>query len=408
MLRSAAQSTYRLGFVMEQAMGHVTHHRAMLAEAARDPSVQATCMAVPYHADDLWQRMPAVSDNLSLLLSVRARRTIARRRRIVGDFDGLFFHTQVTALLSLDLMRSVPTVVSLDATPLNADPQTAECPSPHARRPDGRGPWDRLKRIWNRRAFRRAAALITWSEWARASLIRDYGIPSEKVRVIPPGVDLSLWRPAKGEKASERLRMLFVGAHFARKGGDVLMSAFRALGPQAELDIVTPDTEGIPQTDGNLRVHRNLAINSSELRGLYAAADLFVLPTLNDCTPLVILEAMASGLPVVSTDIGAIREQVIQGETGLLVRPGDAADLAGVLRSLAEDPDRRRRMGRAARARADERYCAKRNYGQVLGLLKTLVDASRSSRAAPANGSRETPFHRLNLNTGSKAWASEH
>src|SRR5687767_6577050 len=129
MSRFKPKPGYHVGFVMEQAMGHVTHHRALAAEAGRDSEVRASWMPVPYQSDDAWQRMPGISGNLSLLLSMRARREVRRRERIEGPFDALFYHTQVTALMSQGLMRRVPTILSLDATPLNADPTSAATPS---------------------------------------------------------------------------------------------------------------------------------------------------------------------------------------------------------------------------------------------------------------------------------------
>src|SRR5687768_55981 len=224
MQRRARQPEYHIGLVMEQAMGHVTHHRALMAHASRDRSVRATCMDVPYQADDTWQRMPGVSSNLSLLLSLRARAAIRERQRIEGKFDALLFHTQVTALLSQGLMRQIPCVLSLDATPLNTDPTKPAKSSRFTRRPDAQAPWELAKRHLVRRALNRAASLIAWSDWARLSLEQDYGVDPGKISVIPPGVDTTLWRPRpESAPAGRKPRLLFVGADFERKGGHILL-----------------------------------------------------------------------------------------------------------------------------------------------------------------------------------------
>lgn len=420
MASGAVKRESHVGFVMEQAMGHLTHHRALAAEAACDPNVRATWMPVPYRDDDVWQRTPGVRRNMSLLLSLRARRAVMAHTRSAGPFDALFYHTQLTALLSQSLMARIPTVISLDATPLNADPAPPALANGFARRPDGEGPWDRLKFEWYRRAFSRAAALVTWSEWARRSVIHDYNIEPQRVSVIPPGVDLAMWRAASergGPRPThEKPRLLFVGVDFDRKGGEVLLKAFRQLTGHAELDVVSPEAQSLPNGIPGLRVHRNLSINSGELRDLYARADLFLLPTLNDCTPLAVLEAMASGLPVVASDVGAIREQVEDGVNGLLVTPGDVRSLVGAVKALLSDVTRRRAMGVAGRARAERLFCARRNYAQVLALIQTCIQAWPGTGRIPVEGDEELSPARaerrtqngVTLPAGGRAWASEH
>ena len=89
---------------------------------------------------------------------------------------------------------------------------------------------------------------------------------------------------------------------------------------------------------------------------LLAAADVFVLATRSEGHPVSVLEAMAAGLPVVASRVGGVPEQVVDGETGVLVDPGDPDALATALARLAADPSLRRRMGDAGRTRAEERF----------------------------------------------------
>jgi glycosyltransferase involved in cell wall biosynthesis len=361
---------------MEETLGHQTYRRNLARWAEEDPSIQATWIPVPPWADDRWARMPLVRENLSLSLSLRARDKV-RAGLDVSRCDALFYHTQATALFSLGLARAVPVVVSLDATPINMDSVAAG----YGHRPDGPGPQDWLKRHWYRCLFRRAAALTTWSRWARESLIRDYRVDASRVEVIPPGVDLNTWRPRpEAAEPLPRARLLFVGGDFGRKGGGQLLSVFRSsLSDHCELEIVT--REDVPDVGGGwpVRVHRGLSHDDPGLLRLFTEADLFVLPTLADCMPLVILEAMASGLAVVATDVGAISEQVVHGETGLLVPPGDPSALARAVRTLLDDPDRRRTFGTAGRRRAEILFDGARNYRSLIDLMK---------RSLPAGGRR--------------------
>jgi glycosyltransferase involved in cell wall biosynthesis len=251
----------------------------------------------------------------------------------------------------------------------------------HRHRPDGAGPLGRLKAGWYSQVFRRAAALTTWSRWARDSLVRDYGVEAGKIAVIPPGVILPAQPHSREvDRPESPVRLLFVGSAFKRKGGDLLMEAFRAgLSGRCELDIVTRD--GSIEGGGPVRVHQGLNPGDEALMRLFAEADLFVLPTLGDCLPLAVLEAMAHGLPVVASDVGAISEAVEAERTGLLCAPGDVAGLRHALSALIEDPARRRAFGITGRLRAEQLFDARGNYRRLTELIKGCVDNRDGSSA---------------------------
>jgi len=361
---------YRLGFVMEQTLGHVTHDRNLRQWLAADGSIIPHWMPVEFQADDLFQRLPLVRGNWSLRASLRARRLVAaalRRERL----DGLLFHTQVTSLFSVGHMRARPAIVSLDATPLNLD--TVGAAYDHAR--SGIRAVEALKNGLNRRAFRAARHLVAWSQWAKDSLAADYGIPPGKVTVIPPGVDLGRWCFERSPRPkSAPVRLLFVGGDFRRKGGELLLRAYRErLADCCELDIATRDDVDA-SGPGCVRVHRGLRPNTPELMALFEQADVFVFPTLGDCLPIAVMEAMAAELPVVASRVGALHEEVVDGVTGFLVPPGDAGALAERVEALCRDPGRRADMGLAGRKRAEERFDGSRNYAALLGLYKRCVD----------------------------------
>ena len=177
----------------------------------------------------------------------------------------------------------------------------------------------------------------------------------------------------------------------------MLMDALRSgLSDRCEVDVVT-GTEGIESSD-RVRVHRGLTPADPGLRRLFDEADLFVLPTRADCSPLAIVEAMAAGLPVVTTDVGAISEQIVDGETGLLTRPGDPADLGHALATLLDDPELLKAYGEAGRRRAERCFDGKRNYATLMDLLKRSAGFPTSSAPTTPDdeGSRRIPIEALN------------
>jgi glycosyltransferase involved in cell wall biosynthesis len=361
---------YRLGFVMEQTLGHVTHAQNFLYWVGKDPDVKPAWIPVSFSAADRWDRAPLVRHNWTLRASLRAReqvQAVLRSERL----DGLYFHTQVTAFFARRLMANIPTVVSMDATPLNFD----SIGGPYDHLPSGYRQVEALKNALTRRTFNQARKLITWHDWGKQSLVRDYGVNADKVSVIPPGIDLDRWHvPRDGPPRAGPVRLLFVGGDFRRKGGEILLTAFRgALMRDCELDIVTREEVDIHGLT-NVRVHHGLGPNKPELMALYARADVFVLPTFGDTLPIVIMEAMASGLPVIATSVGAIHDEVEHGVTGFLVPAGDHHSLAEAALQLVANPDLRRDMGAAGRRAAVRLFNGSRNYPLVLSLCKRCVD----------------------------------
>lgn len=363
--QDARDSAYRFGFVMEQTLGHVTHYKNMRAAIDADPFVDATWYPLGFAPRGAWETLPPARDNWSIRASLRARRLLSRARG-AERYEALFFHTQVTALLSTSLMRRVPTVVSLDATPRNYDVVGAAYG--HA---ESSGLAEEVKRRLNMRPLRAARAIVTWCDWARRSLIDDYGVNKERITVIAPGVNLDLWPHPTPKDSAGPTRVLFVGADFARKGGEDLLQAFVGLEDCCELNLVTKAP--VEERPG-VHVYRDVAPNSTGLKNLYATADLFVLPTRADCFPLVIQEAMAAGLPVISTDVGAIGEAVRHGETGLLVPPRDPAALHSALDALTGDATKRRALGACGREVAEQQYDSAINARRILDIMLRVSD----------------------------------
>lgn len=369
-------TTYRVGLLMTQTLGHVVHDQRMRLEIAKDPEILPEWMPIHPWTEDRWQKLPVIRNNLTLLSGFRARDHL---RRQTEPFKALYCHTQEAAVLLGKYMKRIPTILSLDATPINMDSIG------HAYGHGiGWGPIERVKHYLTKKSFQRAAHLVTLSHWARDSLINDYGIPEHKVTVNALGIDLGRWNLGKEERTNSQenlaLRVLFVGGDFCRKGGEVLVQCAASMQREWTVDIVT--SGAVPNAEGlsNVGIHRGLKAGTPELLALYRKADIFTLPTLGDCSPWVIVEAMAMRLPVVATRVGGIPEVVIHGETGLLIPPNSPEALAEAIQELGKDPARRRAMGIAGRRRVEQYFDGARSYRALIALIKSVADAGIAAR----------------------------
>ena len=172
-------------------------------------------------------------------------------------------------------------------------------------------------------------------------------------------------RPCEGEGQGEGVvRLLLVGHWTPRKGILDALSAVARLRPGVTLDLVGEQDRdrayaarvramlNDPALTGRVRVHGR--VTAEELVGLYWAADALVLPSTHEGYGMVLAEALAAGLPIVSTRVGAVPEVVRDGCEAELVPPGDVAALARAIDRLASDPRERRRRAQHARERAQE------------------------------------------------------
>jgi glycosyltransferase involved in cell wall biosynthesis len=370
----------RTAFVMEQTLGHVTHSQNLLAALAARDEILPTWLPISFGVRRAERLVPLLRSNWSVRASWRTRQALAAALA-AHPHDALVLHTQVTSLFSVGMMRRVPSVVSLDATPINYD-SVGEA---YGHRGATDSFFDRSKFELNRRAFLAAARLVAWSEWARRSLIDDYGVRPENVTVLAPGAhstyfDIGQKRISASSERTGPVRLLFVGGDFRRKGGHTLLEAVRGLEDGCELDIVTKDA--IEHQPTNVRVHTGIGPNSPELLRLFAAADAFVLPTSADCLAVVLMEATAAALPIITTDVGALSEAVTHQESGLLVPPGDVAALRQAISNFVEHPDVAQRMGRAGFALARQKFDAARNNHALLDLVLEVAQNRPAGRKA--------------------------
>jgi glycosyltransferase involved in cell wall biosynthesis len=340
---------FRLCFFAESQVGIGSMGRSLRPFAEAQPGVRLTWVDVTYqNSGGLLERAPLPGRGV-----VRGFLQVGEGLR-KGPHDALLFLTHNPAVFRPGALLRTPTCLWTDVTPAQLDRQAALYDHPVDRFRVVRA----LKRAAVAHTFRLARRCLAWSEWARRSLIEDYGVPSARTAVVPPGVNLERWKMAARGDPRGPLRLLFVGGDFRRKGGPLLLELLRTrLRGRCELDIVT--REEVANEEG-VRVHRGLSPQDAPLMALYRAADAFVLPTLADCHSVASLEAMATGLPVVLTRVGANEEIVEHRESGFLIKPGDGRELADALEALVRDPRTARQMGARGRALVEKRFDAAR------------------------------------------------
>lgn len=229
------------------------------------------------------------------------------------------------------------------------------------------------------RKVRDAALVVCNSDFTRAQLMKlvERGDWS-KLHVVRCGVDAgAVARPVRRADGGP-LRVLSVGRLVPGKGHAVLLEALTRLRGDGVETLTTlvgdgPERGSLERLAAELRLDVRFAgaVGQDELRAFYEDAELFCLPTFAEGLGVVLLEAMAFGLPVVSTLVMGVPEVVEDGETGLLVRPGRPDLLAEALVRLAAAPELRDRMGRAGRRWVLEEFDVHRQAERVAALLQS-------------------------------------
>jgi glycosyltransferase involved in cell wall biosynthesis len=184
--------------------------------------------------------------------------------------------------------------------------------------------------------------------------LRQVGVPEERIRLQPFGVRIDRFRPAERPRGDGKIRLLYVGQISQRKGLSYLLDAVARLN-RSDIELVL--VGGLVGAGRGLEAHRGRFrhipnVPHHEVAELFRSADLFVYPSLHEGSALALIEAMASGLPVITTlNSGTLARD---GEDGLLVPIRDVDALAAAIARLADDHTLRQTMAASARARAEE------------------------------------------------------
>jgi glycosyltransferase involved in cell wall biosynthesis len=231
-------------------------------------------------------------------------------------------------------------------------------------------------------------------------LFEARGVPRARSTVILNGIPLDKWASAVASPGSERpnIRCITVGRMVEGKGFDVLIDAFslllrRASGITLQFVGDGPLSAALRHRvrEANLEAHISFAGSVSHPEHLMARADLFVLSSLSEGLPVVILEAMAAGLPVIATRVGGVPE-VLTSDTGWLCEPGHAESLASAILAAANEP-KLAAMGRAARGVVFAHFGIARVQVDYERLFSRLIDPDRRDQIADRDERRHAVSH---------------
>lgn len=260
-----------------------------------------------------------------------------------------------------------------------------------------------------RRELESATGVVTISEHNREYIARSCpGMDAGAIPVVRCGLELDSYAPAERRRAAGPVRIVSVGRFIEKKGHEHLVEACGHLARRG-VDFECLILGGGPQRaraalDAQIdrlglrgRVQLREAAPPEEVTELYRDSDIFALACViardgdRDGIPVVLMEAMACALPVVSTTVSGIPELVSHERNGLLVPPRDPAALADALERLIQDPSLRRRLGREGRRTVVEEYDIRRSAAQVEAAFREILRrAPREPRTVPVASRRVT------------------
>lgn len=236
-------------------------------------------------------------------------------------------------------------------------------------------------RAVERFSLRRADLVVPNSEYTMGCIRRAYKVPQKKIRLVKKGIDPSEF-PEPGKRKGNRV--LLVGGNLQMKGGEDVIKAMSEVvkkHPKTELTMVgkgDPINNRVLERmvrkyglEKNIKFIRH--IPHDELVRSYPSYDIFLLPSYMDSLPQVMLEAMASKMPVIGSTFGGIPEAVDDGRTGFLVEAGDIGGIADRLIRLLDDPKLRKEMGEKGYEKVCREFSFRRMVKDYIRLYDKLI-----------------------------------
>jgi glycosyltransferase involved in cell wall biosynthesis len=307
---------------------------------------------------------------------IRAHRYLRRGRNgydIIHDNQSLSYGL-------LDIARSgYPTVATIHH-PITVDRDTEV---------DAAGSWLRRMKVrrWysfltmQKRVSRRISNIITVSECSKRDIGREFRLPADRFHVVPNGINADFFYPLEGVKRRDDMILVTNSADTPLKGLRYLLEAVADIRRKRKIRVVVI---GTPKKDGVIeRLIADLSLGDTvqftgriayeEFARYYAEATMAVIPSLYEGFGMPAGEAMACGVPVISTSGGALPEVV--GDAGILVPPGDATALRDAITALLDDPERRRSLGEAGLARVRNSLTWRHAAQKTVEVYREAIDA---------------------------------
>ncbi len=313
--------------------------------------------------EEVETRLLARRGNWSYLTQAAAAVREARRFRP----DIVHAHYAVGYGLWSWMCRFCPTIISVWGSDITAFP---------LRRPS---------RVLIRSVLSRADHVTVTSRFLQKETLRLAPAVQPRLTVIPFGVTIPETvepLPAKGP-----IRICYIKSHVTVCGPDILLHAMAKV--KEALGEVTLSMAGEGKLTGELQalaarlglsecVHFTGFINNDDIHSFLKSHHLMVMPSLREAFGVAVLEASACGRAVVASDVGGVREVLIDGRTGLLTPPGDAEGLAAAIIKLARDADLCKRMGQAGRQFVTEHYSWDKSLDMMIGLYEQVIHESKN------------------------------
>jgi glycosyltransferase involved in cell wall biosynthesis len=375
-------SKYRFLFSIAMFSGNSTYYGNMRDIVSEMDDIDATWLPIEWNPYEWYVRIPPISFNWSVKGGLVTRNRVRALERAGQRYDAALFHHQMLPLWLYEFRKRVPTIITTDATPSLHEAYGKWYHKYRSSRLWGVG---KLKKQMTRGVYDDAEYILPFSDWVKSSLVDEYHVTENKICVIPPGINLKVWNnpPARTmESGKHPFTVLFVGGQYLRKGGDLLTSiASLEEFKDVQFNIVTQGYIGQPLP--NITVHTNVQPNSCEMRELYRTADVFILPTRADFHSWVCLEAMSMGLPVITTDVGAMHEIVADGKSGFIAPVDDTAVMVNRLLQLRDNVSLRRAFGKEGRAIVEQKFDLHRNIEKTISFMKLAADKRQQLRHCP-------------------------
>jgi glycosyltransferase involved in cell wall biosynthesis len=366
-----------VAFVNENTLGHTSYLPRFVDALNSHP--EWGCSAIRVDATPLPQELRGSEKGIRGLSRLGLDWQITRWRRAASAnaaaqltalsksarIDAIVVNTQSVGLDIPRMFPGIPCWVALDAT-------FEELARSRWFRPTRLAGWFhpitlRWLRQREKLLFSHAQGFLPWSRVAAESLRREYKIRSTQIHQLPP----SLEDPAPAPYSSRRNtkpNILFIGGDFKRKGGQQLVEVWRTFfRNQSNLHIVT--REEVVAEEG-LHVHRGVEAGSARWRELWNTADVFVFPSHMETFGIVLIEAMAFGVPIVSANTGAAQDLLEDGLAGILLDSPLASALQGAIQGLISDKELRSRISTNGRNRFLRDFELEKNAKRLAQLVR--------------------------------------